>query len=1609
MNPKTNNCHTEHFREQSEQSTFHSILTLFLIVSSSFLFAQGPNAPEAASFEPVDVTDAVNLVTGDFTYAIPILEVPGPEGGYPISLSYHAGIAMDQEASWVGLGWSLNPGAINRTVNGYPDDWLDVKSHDYFWDSGGGGEQRTVDINIPLGPSGVTVGLGVSWGSLRGFSGSVGMGLVGIKGIANVGFDVGSDGFGLNAGIGPKGGNVGVNANVNFSRTSGVSGGIGVGTRGTKIGASVGIQLQEGQGATGYAALKFNTAKGNNSGINGSIGLTTSGAITYSLGASLASNDDSKPSMSAGTGGSTFSTTRTQDDVTTKHSGYTIPLIVVSYRYEKVKWYVDVGKNLNVYGALYADNSALNVPQSVVEFCKEKYGFCCGDQPSSTPCRCLENPENYGYTGETLNPEYTFNDVKEVNYNGSDDFSILNANPALLNFDQYNVSAQGLSGSMTPKFMKNMSLFNVNHDLDLGTLSYFKPDDDNDKVVPNFYFDNELVGGLLVNKVDFSDVSNPSNFQSYINNPSQVFSGNKKAGNFVEFFTYANLPSNNMMPEGYVKPEHVNDSSIAGFRITSKDGIVYHYMLPVYNFLDITQSFSDHNTEKFSRSSKSPYATHWLLTSITGPDYVDKNSNGRLDESDYGYWVSFDYGRWSKGNPWRFPNERNTYNKFYKTQTTENYSYGMKELYYLNKISTRTHSALFVKSLRNDDDIEFDYDYKGNVAGTFQKQQKLKLDKIVLVKNSELDNYTTNNGEDTFLNSISDRVGFGGFNIYLNQQNNVLDIKDYEKLDLTKKAIGGVDFGYDYSLASGTPNGNRLALKSIQIKGKKGTALTPPYGFKYSNNPYWSRDKGNYWGYYHQNASAWSLDEITTPIGTIMTIEYEDDQYYTDKGEYTGRNNIVKQSYFLWDKIIEFDVTKERGVYIEADNYNFRAGDTLRMKLHREFVEDIPCDEGDFKTIDYDGLVTLYNAGSNKFYGRRFGVTMLDEPEITIETLHLQDGQDPCDDTFISSSVTFYNVPGQKIKPKTSSGIRVKALSTSDGIDTFTTSYEYDGGTVPYEPFYDSNEVSNMTMLRAPIVFYNKVTVRQHDKNGNLINNVKDEYEFFNDFTNYSIEEGTNYTGSKLQTNIDADRLKSFNNYLTDAVIYEYKDYQGIVGNLKSHSVHQEDKLLAQTNNNYKFLNESSGLLNREAYQMYKTSTNVIPKYVDYNVNRLISTTYTNYPAVLDNVETIKGGLRTITYSRGRDVKSGELLETHFYDSDGSIHKTKIVPAYTEYADMGSKADNINNKNMLAQVTGQYSYFKKNGVWQPTAAGITTWNNDWKYIFNDGSTETSIGIWRKHKTYTYNGQRDDGGVYANFNDFNYATNATNTNWKQLKEITKYNQFSKSLESKDINNNYVSTKMDKYYQKVISYSDAAYTEQFFSGAEDASNGWGGGQVSVANYTSEKAHTGTYSEKASTSSQSFKCIVKPILKDEQNSKQFKISVWVHKDNYTSARLFNGTSVVSFTGEKVFAGNWVQLNHYIGLSTTKTIYLRSASGSVYFDDFRIHPISSSMSNYVYNDWDELSYIIGPNGLATHYVYDDIGRLVETYAETIDKVSEDGSGGFKKMSSNSYNYQNQ
>lgn len=119
-------------KKLSFKNRLYRIIAVYLLMNFAtelfiplkvFALTNGPGQPEFQTFTPASATEMVNLFTGDFSYNLPLMTVPGPNGGYPINLAYNAGIGMEQEASWVGLGWNINAGAINRSMRGLPDDF----------------------------------------------------------------------------------------------------------------------------------------------------------------------------------------------------------------------------------------------------------------------------------------------------------------------------------------------------------------------------------------------------------------------------------------------------------------------------------------------------------------------------------------------------------------------------------------------------------------------------------------------------------------------------------------------------------------------------------------------------------------------------------------------------------------------------------------------------------------------------------------------------------------------------------------------------------------------------------------------------------------------------------------------------------------------------------------------------------------------------------------------------------------------------------------------------------------------------------------------------------------------------------------------------------------------------------------------------------------------------------------------------------------------------------------------------------------------------------------------------------------------------------------------
>ena len=113
----------------------------------TYAITSGPSQEEFATFTPAQTTEMVNLYSGDFNYNIPLMTVPGPNGGYPLNLFYNSGTNINETGTWVGYGWNLNVGAINRQMRGLPDDFSGekIKRETHIKNSFG------VGLDIPTG------------------------------------------------------------------------------------------------------------------------------------------------------------------------------------------------------------------------------------------------------------------------------------------------------------------------------------------------------------------------------------------------------------------------------------------------------------------------------------------------------------------------------------------------------------------------------------------------------------------------------------------------------------------------------------------------------------------------------------------------------------------------------------------------------------------------------------------------------------------------------------------------------------------------------------------------------------------------------------------------------------------------------------------------------------------------------------------------------------------------------------------------------------------------------------------------------------------------------------------------------------------------------------------------------------------------------------------------------------------------------------------------------------------------------------------------------------------------------------------------------------------
>lgn len=675
----------------------------------------GATAPEVTKFEPVDTTDLVNMVSGDFTYNIPILNVPGPEGGYPLSLNYHNNVRHGEEASWVGLGWNLQPGSIARGVRGYPDDFNDIGISRRHWTN----KYETYGVGFGFAYGAADFSIGVNYTTYKGFGGYVSAS-VGIKGTpASVG---------VTLSYSPDG-EWGVSAGVSYTVAPGMQLGVNVSSSGV-----VGVQASQKAGGVS-SSLGIDSKGRTTAGVSGSIGKGTS---AMNVGMNLTADSHG---VSVG-----FSASTKQGITLRAESPGVVGIGMSDARSASFSSYSGGG----VYQESFAIGFIITVSYSAYWVDKTEdesaYGYfyhhLAGDQGAS---RVNEwSPES--------DPNQVGGDSKE--------HALARGLNYLPSYDGYQVTGQGTGGNIRPtrrvdwvfrpKRLEDQwweaSAWPWDPGKD-GDAARFVFDGDNSERIPSGDYlgrtgTERKSGGYLTTSADASPSQTAQLYAALspalsspllaLDGPSLADGMSPQAIRAQQFQTSATdtpvflgktlgVGSRRVVPHfdqdkstpWYSTPDS-GHSKFQSFEVTEADGKRYLFGEPVMqwwsrnvsaNTPEIVNEFVANDV-----TINSPYAYAWYLTELTYPDYYDMAGNG-LSDDDKGGWVKFSYVTGVNDYHWHTspdgqlndgPINRVDQVGSKKAGLMYSMEYGVKTIKYPQIIETSTHKAIFVTSPRLD-------------------------------------------------------------------------------------------------------------------------------------------------------------------------------------------------------------------------------------------------------------------------------------------------------------------------------------------------------------------------------------------------------------------------------------------------------------------------------------------------------------------------------------------------------------------------------------------------------------------------------------------------------------------------------------------------------------------------------------------------------------------------------------------------------------------------------------------------------------------------------------------------------------------------------------------
>ncbi|MDX2280213.1 MAG: hypothetical protein NW218_11540 [Saprospiraceae bacterium] len=963
------------------------ILNQVFFPAIALALTSGPTQPEAYAFTPATTNDMVDLFSGDFHYNIPLLDLEG----YPINIGYSAGPGMEEEASWVGLGWTLNPGSINREMRGLPDDFR------------GDTIIKTVSIKPDI-TTGVNVGFGAELVGLP-------LRLASSSGIYYNTYR----GYGLNAGF---------SAALSLTKFINTPGTIGLGV---KFDSQNGVDLTPSAGF-GLSAKMGKIEKFN---INSSLDINSRrGLRDMSVSFNVL-----KGSVSfAGTTYIPVSSLPLSNQSFTYHQSGGGEFFGVN-PYGSLDGYRSVQKLIanrqvqSAYGYLHGQYARIS---DLEDFNRERNGlpwreympvlppaygtydhFTASGQGVSGQFHAIRNDIGYFrdafHKNESLSASLGVeagvgNSVKigvDVNITNIDAYAKDWVNENALSSATGFTDIDGKS-PYEPVFFKSESDLVITDSAYLARLGNYYPvqpdlEKNSGAIKPAMLFaSNQRPAG----RAAFSTAAPAKRIPREKRNIVMQYLTAKEASkhglekniisyNRWQIRTSASSPGcaiDNTLSRTRFKGHHISEISVL-----QPGGSRYVYGLPAYNTLQKEVSFSVSNAPSntngvvqyavgdnsvnnnkgrenyFNAEQLPPYAYAYYLTGVLSPDYIDRTNNG-ITPDDYGSAIRINYTKNASLFQWRTPIGADSVTtvraaRYQPGRVSDpkddkaSYIYGKKEVWYVHSIESANLVAQFYTSTRLDGLGVVNEDGTINTDTTASLR---KLDKIVV----------------------------------------------YSKNDLKKNGssaipIKTVNFVYAYELCQGVPNSTnpnvtggktKLTLKSIYFTyGKSTRGKLNAYSFAYKNTKagantlYYNMAYLDRWGGYKINpasypsntifpyalqdasitapgggslidyyAGAWSLSEITLPSGGKIGISYEADDYAYVQNKRAGQMFFVR-GFSKPGSYLESDIGPN--LYDGTGNMNkYVWVDVSAMNLPNNTLPDI----NSFKTKCMEGIDNIY-------------------------------------------------------------------------------------------------------------------------------------------------------------------------------------------------------------------------------------------------------------------------------------------------------------------------------------------------------------------------------------------------------------------------------------------------------------------------------------------------------------------------------------------------------------------------------------------------------------------------------------------------------------------------